>query len=198
MAKITAKMVKELRDMTGSGLLDCKEALTEANGDMEKAKKILMAKSKAIATKKAGRSANEGLIDTYIHGENRVGVMVEVNCESDFVARSDPFKKFVKELMLQITAMSPKVVKIEDLDQAELEEMRSAYREEAAKSGKPEKVLDKIVEGRLAKWYQDVVLLEQPYIRDDSMKVKDLLTEVIGKVGENVVIRRFVRYEIGK
>jgi len=195
---ITAKMVKELRDMTGSGLLDCKEALTEANGDMEKAKKILMAKSKAIATKKAGRSANEGLIDTYIHGENRVGVMVEVNCESDFVARSDPFKKFVKELMLQITAMSPKVVKIEDLDQSELEEMRSAYREEAAKSGKPEKVLDKIVEGRLAKWYQDVVLLEQPYIRDDSMKVKDLLTEVIGKVGENVVIRRFVRYEIGK
>ena len=195
---ITAKMVKELRDMTGSGLLDCKEALTEANGDMEKAKKILMAKSKAIATKKAGRSANEGLIDTYIHGENRVGVMVEVNCESDFVARSDPFKKFVKELMLQITAMSPKVVKIEDLDQTEIEEMRSAYREEAAKSGKPEKVLDKIVEGRLAKWYQDVVLLEQPYIRDDSMKVKDLLTEVIGKVGENVVIRRFVRYEIGK
>ena len=195
---VTAKQVKELRDMTGGGLLDCKEALTEANGDIEKAKKILMAKNKAIATKKAGRVAKEGLIDTYIHGENRVGVMVEVDCESDFVARSDPFKAFVKELMLQIAAMSPKVVKVEDLDPAELEEMKNLYKTEAAKSGKPEKVLDKIAEGRLAKWYQEVVLLEQSYIRDDSMKIKDLLTDLIGKVGENVVIRRFVRYEIGK
>ncbi len=196
--EITAKMVKQLRDITSAGILDCKEALTEADGDMEKAKKILMAKSKAIATKKAGRTAKEGVISAYIHPGDRIGVMVEVNCESDFVARSDPFKDFVQELNLQIAAMSPKVVNVEDLDQAEVEEMKTLYKTEAAKSGKPEKVLDRIAEGRLDKWYQDVVLLEQPYVRDDSKKVKDLLTELIGKVGENVVIKRFVRFEVGK
>jgi len=195
--EITAKMVKELRNETSAGILDCKEALTEANGDVQKAKKILMAKSKSIATKKAGRSAKEGIISAYIHSGDRVGVMIEVDCESDFVARSDPFQEFVQELKLQITAMSPKVVRVEELDQAELEEMRALYKAEAAKAGKPEKILDMIADGRLAKWYQDVVLMEQPYVRDDSKKIKDVLTELIGKLGENIVIKRFVRYEVG-
>lgn len=195
--EITAKMIKALRNETSAGILDCKEALIEADGNVDKAKKILMAKSKAIASKKAGRSAKEGLISAYIHSGERVGVMIEVDCESDFVARSDIFKAFVQELNLQITAMSPKVVRVEDLDPAELEEMRVLYKAEAAKSGKPEKILDRIAEGRLAKWYQDIVLMEQPYVRDDSKKIKDIVTELIGKVGENIVIKRFVRYEVG-
>lgn len=195
--EITAKMIKALRDETSAGILDCKEALIEADGDVAKAKKILMAKSKAIASKKAGRSAKEGVISAYIHSGDRVGVMIEVNCESDFVARSDVFKEFVQNLNLQITAMSPRFVSIKDVDRAEMEEMSSLYKAEAVKSGKPEKVLDNIVKGRLNKLYQDIVLLEQPYVRDDSKKVKDVLTDVIGKLGENIVIKRFVRYELG-
>ena len=195
--KIDAKLVKKLRDETGAGILDCKEALQEAEGDLEKAKKILMAKSKAIASKKAKREAREGLIGAYVHHDSRLGVLVEVNCETDFVAGTDEFKNFVNEIALQIAAMTPKVVKVEDLDPKEVEEMRSVYRAEVEKTGKPAHIVDKIVEGKLNKWYQDVVLMEQTYIRDDSKKIKDILTELIGKIGENIVIRRFTIYELG-
>lgn len=195
---ITPQMVKQLRDVSGAGILDCKEALIEAEGDMARALKILEKKSQAIAAKKGDRETKEGKIDTYLHGEGRIGVLVEVNCETDFVARSDVFKQFVHEICLQIAGMSPKYVSKEDIPQEEIEKMKAGFIEKAVEEGKQRQIAEKIAEGKLDKWFQEHVLLEQPYFRDENKKVKDILTDIIGRCGENIRIRRFVRYEAGE
>jgi len=196
--EITAQMVKELRERTGAGILACKEALQEAGGDMEKAMQILQIRNQAIATKKSGREAKEGSIASYIHGEGRIGVLVEINCETDFVARSDVFKAFVHEICLQIAAASPIAISKEDLPSELVEKQREVFKAQAMEQKKPPEVMEKIVEGKMNKWYSEVCLLEQPYIWDEKRTVRELLNEVIAKTGENVRIRRFVRYELGE
>jgi elongation factor Ts len=195
---ISAQAVKELRERTGAGMMDCKKALMEANGDMEKAIDILREKGLAAAAKKAGRVANEGLVDAYIHSGGRIGVLVEVNCETDFVANTDEFKNFVKEICMQIAAANPKYISREEVPQAVLEKEREILKAQALNEGKPQNVVDRIVEGRIEKFYKENCLLEQEYIRDPEKTVKDLLNETIAKLGENIVIRRFVRFERGE
>lgn len=195
---ISAQDVKELRERTGAGMMDCKKALTEANGDMEKAIDILREKGLAAAAKKAGRIANEGLVEAYIHGGGRIGVLVEVNCETDFVANTDEFKSFVKEICMQIAAANPQYISREDVPASVIEKEREILRAQALNEGKPEKILDKIIEGRIEKFYKENCLLEQLYIRDSEKTIKDLLNEKIAKLGENIIIRRFVRYERGE
>lgn len=195
---ITASMVKELRERTGAGMMDCKKALTEVNGDMEKAIELLREKGLAAAAKKAGRIAAEGIVDSYIHGDGRIGVLVEVNCETDFVAKTDEFKTFVKDMAMQIAAANPLYIKREDVPDEVIEKEREIIKAQALNEGKPEKVIDKIVEGRLEKYYKEVCLLEQPFIKDTDKSVKDILTEKIATIGENINIRRFVRYERGE
>ena len=195
---ISAKLVKELRERTGAGIMDCKSALQEANGDMEKAIEILKKKGIAKAAKKAGRSANEGLIGTYIHHGGKIGVLIEVNCETDFVAKTDDFKQLVQELAMQVAAVNLLYVKREDIPEEVLEKEKEIYREQALQSGKPEKIIDRIVQGKMEKYFQEVCLLEQTYIRDDKKTVKELIDEKIAKLGENIVVRRFVRFEVGK
>ena len=198
MAEITAAMVKELRELTGAGMADCKKALVECEGDRQKAEKILRKKGLAAAAKKAGRIAAEGLVHSYIHGGGRVGVLVEVNCETDFVARGEAFQAFVKEIGLQIAAMGPQYVAVDQVP-ADLIEREKAIRLEQAKtSGKPESVLAKIVDGQIAKWMKELCLLDQAWVRDDKKQIKDLLQELIAKTGENCKVRRFVRYELGE
>lgn len=194
---INAKVIKELRERTGAGVMECKEALKEANGDIEKAIEILRKKGALKAEKKASRSANEGLIGAYIHAGGKIGVLVEVNCETDFVARTDEFQQLVKDIAMQIAAMSPEYISREDVPPEVIEKEKEIYREEALRSGKPEKVVEKIVEGKLEKFYQEKCLLEQPFIKDESKKVKDLITEVIAKLGENIRVSRFVRFQVG-
>ncbi len=194
---ITPQMVKELRERTGAGIMDCKKALAEAGGDMEKAAEILKKKGIAKAEKKASREAKEGLIGSYIHMGGKIGVLVEVNCETDFVARTDEFQQLVKDIAMQIAAMSPKYVSIEDVPPEVVEKEKSIYREQALASGKPEHVVDRIVEGKMRKFYEEVCLLEQKFIKDDSKTVKDLITEVIAKLGENIKVSRFVRFQVG-
>lgn len=196
---ISSELVKQLRETTGAGILDCKKALEETGGDIAKAIVVLQKRNAAIAIKKQERTAKEGKIGTYVHGEGRIGVIVEVNSETDFVARSEPFVNFVKEICLQVAAMAPLVVAREDLPPdlvAQQKEIALAQLGDISK--KPPEVQEKILEGKLAKWYSEVCLLEQPYIRDDSKKVKDLLTELIGRCGENIRIRRFTRYALGE
>ena len=195
---ISASMVKELRERTGAGMMDCKKALTEVNGDMEKAVELLREKGLAAAAKKAGRIAAEGIVDSYIHGDGRIGVLVEVNCETDFVAKTDEFKSFVKDMAMQIAASNPLYIKREDIPKEDIEKEREIIRAQALNEGKPEKVIDKIVEGRLEKYYKEVCLLEQPFIKDTDKSVKDILTERIATIGENINIRRFVRFERGE
>ncbi|BAT72423.1 elongation factor Ts [Thermosulfidibacter takaii ABI70S6] len=194
---ITAQMVKELRERTGAGMMECKKALEEANGDMEKAIEILKKKGVAKAEKKASRETKEGLIGSYIHMGGKIGVLVEVNCETDFVARTDEFQNLVKDIAMQIAAMNPKYVSIEDVPQEVIEKEKAIYREQALASGKPEHVVDRIVEGKLQKFFEEVCLLEQRFIKDDSKKVKDVITEVIAKLGENIKVSKFVRFQIG-
>ncbi|GFN36440.1 translation elongation factor Ts [Tepidimicrobium xylanilyticum] len=194
---ISAAQVKELRERTGAGMLDCKKALEETNGDIEKAIVLLREKGLSQAAKKSGRIAAEGLIEAYIHG-GRIGVLIEVNSETDFVAKTDEFKQFVKDMAMQVAASSPKYVKKEDVPQEEIEKEREILVHQALNEGKPEHIAQKIVEGRLEKFFEQVCLLEQPFIREPSMKVKDLLNEKIAKIGENLVIRRFVRFEVGE
>jgi len=196
--EITAQMVKELRERSGAGILACKEALQEAGGDMEKAMQILKARNQAIATKKSSREAKEGVVASYIHGEGRIGVLVEVNCETDFVARSDVFRSFVHEICLQIAAASPVAISKEDLPQEMVNSQKEVFRLQAMEQKKPPEVIEKIVEGKMNKWYSEVCLLEQPYIWDEKRTVRELLNEVIARTGENVRIRRFVRYEVGE
>jgi elongation factor Ts len=195
---ISAKDVAALRARTGAGMMDCKQALTEANGDMDKAVDLLRKKGIAKAEKRAGRGATEGLIGSYVHFNGKVGVLVEVNCETDFVARTADFQALVRDLALHIASADPIAVSVEDVPPEVLERERTIFRAQAAESGKPEAVWDKIVEGKLKKFYQERVLLEQPFVKDDKQTVGQLVKAVSGKVGENVVVRRFVRYQLGE
>lgn len=195
---INAKLVKELREKTGAGMLDCKNALVEANGDIEKASIILREKGLSQVAKKSGRIAAEGLVASYIHGGGRIGVLIEVNSETDFVAKNDEFKEFVKNMAMQVAASSPKYVSKEDVPSEEVEKEKDILMHQVMNEGKPEHIAEKIVNGRLEKFYERVCLLEQPYIREPKIKVKDLLNEKIAKIGENIKIRRFVRFEVGE
>ncbi len=195
---ITTAQIKELRERTGAGMMDCKKALQECQGDMEKAIAWLRKKGMAKAAKRAGRSASEGVVQAYIHGGGKIGVLVEINCETDFVARTEDFQNFAKEIAMQIAATNPLAINKEDLPSEVLEKEKEIYRQQALDSGKPEKVVEKIVEGKLNKFYEQTCLLEQPYIRDDKIKIKDLLNELVAKTGEKIVIRRFVRFQLGE
>ena len=195
---ITASEVKELREKTGAGMMDCKKVLTEANGDMEKAIELLREKGLAAAVKKSSRIAAEGVVDSYIHMGGKIGVLLEVNCETDFVAKTDDFKALVKDIAMQIAAANPKYLRKEDVDTAELEKERESLRVQALNEGKPEKIVDKMVEGRIQKYFKEVCLLEQPFVKDPDKSVQDLVTEKIAKIGENISVRRFVRYEMGE
>lgn len=192
---ITAQMVSALREKTGAGLLDCKKALTESNGDLDQAETILRKKGVASAAKKAGRSANEGLIESYIHLGGKVGVLIEVNCETDFVAKTDEFKSLCRDLCLQIAAASPTVVSRESVPEADVANERDIAAAQVA--GKPPAAIQKIVEGKLDKYYSTVCLLDQPFVKNPDQTVKDLLTERIAKLGENIVVKRFVRFQLG-
>lgn len=198
MAEITPQMVKELREKTGAGIMDCKKALQECQGDLEKAVEALRKKGLATAVKKASRATNEGLIHSYIHMGGKIGVLIEVNCETDFVARTDEFKELAHNLAMQVAASSPLYVSKEDVPEDALEKERRLYREQALEQGKPEKVIDRIVEGKLNKFYQEVCLLEQPFIREPEKTVSQLITEHIAKLGENIRVKRFVRFQLGE
>jgi len=198
MAEITTQMIKELREKTGAGIVDCKKALVEAGGDMEKAVEILRKKGAAKAAKKAERATAEGAVFSYIHGGGKVGVLVELNCETDFVARNETFKELGHEIAMQIAAMAPEYVSKEEVPAEVIEKEKEVLREQALAEGKPEHIVEKIVEGRLAKFYSEKCLLEQPWIKDDSKTIKDLITDYITKLGENIKVRRFARFEVGK
>lgn len=198
MAEITTAMVKELREKTGAGMMDCKKALLETNGDMDAAIDYLREKGLAAAAKKAGRIAAEGLVTSYIHMGGRIGVLVEVNCETDFVAKTEEFSQLAKDIAMHIAASKPEYVSREDVPESVLEHERSIYRAMALNEGKPERIIDKIVEGRLEKYFQEVCLLEQPFVKDPDMTVGELLNEKIAKIGEKIRVRRFVRYERGE
>jgi elongation factor Ts len=198
MANVTAAMIKELRERTGSGMADCKKALTETDGDLEKAIDYLRKKGLAKAAKKEGRTATEGLISQYIHAGGRIGVLLETNCETDFVARNDAFISFTKEVMLQIAAMNPSFVRSDEVPEELIEKEREIRRAAAKESGKPDNVLDKVVDGQLKKWKQEICLLDQSWVKDDKKTIGDLQTELVAKLGENVRVRRFVRWELGE
>jgi elongation factor Ts len=195
---ITAQMVKELRDMTGVGPLDCKNALEQFNGDMQKAADYLREKGLAKAAKKAGRATNEGIIHAYLHHNNRLGVILELNCETDFVAKTDEFRTLANDIALQIANLAPQVVKREDVPQADVSAERDLQRRRALEEGKPENVVDRIVDGRMNKFFEERVLLEQPFIKDDSKTIGDLITQAIAELGENITISRFARFAVGE
>ncbi|MFN3307897.1 MAG: translation elongation factor Ts [Anaerolineales bacterium] len=195
---ITTEQIKELREATGVGILECRKALEQANGDFKKAVDILREKGLATAAKRADREASEGVLELYSHGGGRVGVMVEVNCETDFVARSEPFRTFAHEIALQIAAAAPRYIRESDIPEGELEHERQIARARALEEGKPEAVVEKIVAGRIEKFKDEVCLLRQPYIRDENMTIEQLLLQNIASLGENIVIRRFVRWERGE
>ena len=194
---VTAKMVKELREQTGAGMMDCKKVLTETNGDIEKAIDLLREKGLASVAKKAGRIASEGLVDSYIHG-GRIGVLIEVNSETDFVAKNEEFKSFVKDMAMQVAAVNPKYVSREEVPAELIEHEREVLTEQARHENKPEKIIEKMVEGRLEKYYEEICLLDQHFIKDGDLKVQDVLNNLISKIGENIKIRRFVRFEVGE
>ena len=194
---VSMDQVKELRERTGAGILDCKNVLNQTDGDMEAAIKVLREKGLASAAKKADRTATDGRIEVYIHSGNKMAALVEVNCETDFVAKTDDFKKLATDLALHIAAARPTYLNREDVPAAELEREREILREQNAESNKPANIIEKIVEGRIEKFYSEVVLMDQDFVKDDSVKIKDLIKEAIAKLGENIVVRRFTRYEIG-
>ena len=198
MAEITAALVKELRERTGAGMMDCKKALSATDGDLEKAIDFLREKGLAAAAKKAGRVAAEGLVEAYIHGGGRIGVLVEVNCETDFVAKTDAFKELVKDIAMHIAATNPSYLKREEVPTAELEHEQAVLAEQARNEGKPEKIIEKMVAGRIEKYYKEVCLMEQPFVKDPDKTISDLITESIAKIGENISIRRFTRYQLGE
>lgn len=195
---ITTEQIKELREATGVGILECRKALEQAGGDFKKAVDLLREKGLATAAKRADRQASEGVLELYSHGGGRVGVMVEVNCETDFVARSEPFRNFAHEIALQIAAAVPRYIRESDIPEEELEHERQIARARALEEGKPEAVVEKIVAGRLEKFKDEVCLLRQPYIRDENITIEQLLLQNIASMGENIVIRRFVRWERGE
>ncbi|MGI5822659.1 MAG: translation elongation factor Ts [Dethiobacteria bacterium] len=195
---ITAEMVKELRTLTGAGMMDCKKALVETGGDKKKALTLLREKGLASAAKRAGRVAAQGVVDAYIHLGGKVGVLLEVNCETDFVARNDEFKSFVRDICLQVAATNPLYLDREAVPAAVVEEEKEILRNQALREGKPEKIVEKIISGRIEKYYQENCLLEQPFVKDDKKTIQELLTENRAKIGENIIIRRFARFEIGE
>ncbi len=195
---ITPDMVKELRQRTGSGIMNCKKALEEADGDIEKAIIVLRENGLSTAAKKAGRTASEGLVESYIHGDGRIGVLLEVNCETDFVARNSEFKNFVHEIAMQIAATNPLYIKPEDVPYDVLQNEKTIIKKQVINEGKPENIADKIVNGKIEKYYKENCLLEQEYIRDSNKTIDSLLREMITKLGENIIIKRFARFEIGE
>lgn len=198
MAEITAQMVKQLREKTGAGFMECKSALTEASGSMEEAELVLRKRGQAVAQKKASRATSEGLIGSYIHAGGKLGVMVEVNCESDFVARTDDFQRLVHDLSMQIAATDPRFIRKEDVTPEVLEKEKEVQRARALAEGKPEKIIDKMIEGRLTKFYEEVCLLEQPFVKDNTITIGQLITSKIAKLGENITVSRFVRFKVGE
>ena len=198
MSTISASAVKELREMSGAGMMDCKKALTEASGDLEKAIDILRKTGMAKARKKSGRSAKEGIILPYIHPGAKLGVLLEINCETDFVANTDDFKNLSKDIAMHIAASAPMSVSREEIPQETLEREREIYAEQARQSGKPENIIEKMIEGRLNKFYQENVLLEQTFVKDPDKTVADLITETVAKLGENILISRFSRFQLGE
>ena len=195
---VSAQQVKELREITGAGMMDCKKALVETNGDMSKAVDYLREKGLAAAAKKSGRVAAEGLVESYIHGAGKIGVMIEVNCETDFVAKTPEFHSFVRDLAMQIAAANPQYLKREEVPAAIVEHEREILRAQALNEGKPEKIIDKMVEGRVDKYYKENCLMEQTFIKDPEKSVTDIVNAQISKIGENIVVRRFVRYQMGE
>ena len=196
--EITAQMVKELREATGASVLSCKQALEQFGGDFEQAKTYLAEKGLATARKKAGRAANEGIIETYQHPGGRIGVMLELNCETDFVSSTEMFKNLAHDLALHIAFANPKYIRIEDIPAEVIEERRAYYASEAKAEGKPDHIIDRIVDGRLEKWYADTVLLEQPFVKDGDQKINDLIIQAIAQLKENIVVSRFARFELGE
>ncbi len=197
MGKITAQMVKELRERTKAGMMDCKKALEESQGDMEKAIAWLRQKGLAVAAKRAGRATAEGIVASYIHAGGKLGVLVEVNCETDFVAKTDQFQEFARDIAMQIAATNPVAIRREDVPEDFVEKEKQILINQAKETGKPEHIIEKIVQGRLEKMYKEVCLLEQPFVKNPDITIQDLLNELIGKLGENITIRRFVRYQVG-
>ncbi len=197
MADISAAMVKELREKSGAGIMDCKEALAECDGDMEKAVDFLRKKGLATAAKRAGRATSEGTIQSYIHMGGKIGVMVEVNCETDFVAKTDDFVEFAKNLAMHIAATGPVGIVAEDVPEAIINREKEIYRDQALEMGKPEKMIDKIVEGKLNKFYKESCLMNQQYVKDPDKTISDYLNEVIAKTGEKIAIKRFARFQVG-
>ena len=195
---ISASMVKELRQKTGAGVMACKRALTEAEGDMEKAVRVLRETGTAVAAKRLGRKVSEGVVTSYIHAGNRIGVLLELNCETDFVARTEEFQQLARDVSMQIAAKRPQYVKKEDVPESEIEKEKAILRTQAVNEGKPERVVDKIVEGRLNKFFSNVCLMEQEFIKDSDKTIGDLMLEKISTIGENMVIQRFSRYELGE
>ena len=195
---VSAEAVKQLREQTGAGIMDCKAALAETNGNFEKAIEWLRKKGAASAQKKVGRATNEGVIEAYLHPGSRLGVLIEVNCETDFVAKTDDFKNLARDLAMQVAASSPRFVKREDMPAEVVEKEMEIYRTQAQNEKKPAAVTERIAQGKLEKFYQEVVLLEQSFIKDPNRTVKQLVTDVIAKLGENITIRRFVRFQLGE
>lgn len=198
MSTIDAKVVKELRDMTGAGMMDCKKALSESKGNVEEAVDYLRKKGLSSAAKKADRETKEGLIGSYVHSNGKIAVLVEVACETDFVARTDDFKTLVRDLAMHVAASNPVAVRREDVDPAVAEHEKALMTAQVAEMGKPAQVVQKIIEGKLDKWYSDVTLMEQPFVKDPDIKVSDLVTAAVAKLGENIQVRRFVRMSLGE
>lgn len=197
MADISAATVKELRDRTNAGMMDCKKALAESGGDMEKAIAWLRQKGLAVAGKRAGRSTSEGVVQCYIHSNNKLGVMVEVNCETDFVAKTDQFIQFAHDIAMQIAATNPVAIRREEVPADLLEKEKDIYRKQAIDSGKPPQIAEKMVTGRIDKFYKEVCLMEQPFVKNPEVSVQDMLNELIAKMGENISVKRFVRFQVG-
>lgn len=198
MADISAAMVKQLREKTGAGIMDCKEALAETGGDMDKAVEHLRKKGLATAQKRAGRAMSQGIIESYIHMGGKIGVMVEVNCETDFVAKTDDFKEFARNIAMHIAATNPVGITPDDVPPEVIEKEKEIFKAQALEMGKPEKMLDKIVEGKIGKFFKESCLMDQAYVKDPNLTITDYLNEVIGKTGENITIRRFARFQIGE
>ncbi len=198
MAEISAKLVKELRDATGVGLMECKKALSETNGDIEEAQVLLRKRGVAIAQKKADREANEGLVASYIHAGGKLGVLVELNCESDFVAKTDDFQALAHDIAMHVAAADPRFIRREEVDQEAVAKEREIQRDRALQEGKPEQIVDKIVDGRMGKFYEEVVLMEQPFVKDNSVTIQELITNQTAKLGEKIAVGRIARFKIGE
>jgi len=196
--QISKDLIRELRNKTGAGVMDCKQALLEAGGDIQKAQDILREKGSVVAIKRSARETQEGLVSSYVHSGNKLGVLLEINCETDFVAKTSEFSQLAKELAMQIAAMDPLWIKPEDVPKEVIEKEKEIYKKQVQESGKPEKVIEKIAQGRLEKYFTQVCLLEQPYIKNPKLKVKDLITESITKLGENIRVGRFARLKVGE